>query len=478
MEDLRTQLFIDDRWVDSVANERFETVDPSTEVVIAKVSRARAEDVDLAVRAASRAMQGSWPRLPPVERGKVLFRLADLIDENCRKLAKLETMDVGKPMSDALGDIAGVVETIRYNAGAADKLEGATIPIGPDHFDFSVMEPIGATGHIMPWNYPLGMAARSLAPALAAGCTVILKPAEQSPLSTLAFAELCSKAGFPAGVVNVVPGFGEEAGAALTSHPLLRGITFTGSVATGRAVYQNAAAGLKKVVLELGGKNPMMVFPDADLDRAASDAVIGAYTNSGQVCSALSLLLLHADIRETFLMRFEELAQKLTVGAGADDCDLGPLVSQEHYDRVHGVLASASDQGARIIFGGARPSHLEKGFFIKPTLIDCPDLRQPIARNEIFGPVVVTTTFTDQDEAVKAVNDLEYGLVAGIYTRDISRAMRLLSQINAGSIWINGWYIGGAQVPTGGNKASGIGRERGLPGIANYLELKNIGIRL
>lgn len=478
MTNLKTQLFIDNQWINSVANDRFETVDPSTENMITKVSRARAEDVNLAAQAASRAMHGPWPKLPPAERGKVLFRLAELIDHNSRELAELETMDVGKPISDSLGDIAGVAETVRYNAGAADKLEGTTIPIGPDHFDFSVMEPIGVTGHIMPWNYPLGMAARSLAPALAAGCSVILKPAEQSPLSTLAFAGLCAEAGFPPGVVNVIPGFGEEAGAALSSHPLVRGITFTGSVATGRVVYQNAAGGLKKVVLELGGKNPMIVFPDADLDRAASDAVIGAYANSGQVCSASSLLLLHENIREAFLARFEKLARKLTIGAGADDRDLGPLVSQEQYDRVQGFLACAADQGARILFGGGRPSHLEKGYFIEPTLIDCPDMSQPIARQEIFGPVVVVTTFTDQDEAVEAVNDLEYGLVAGIYTQDISRAMRLSSEIDAGSIWINGWYIGGAQVPTGGNKASGIGRERGLPGIANYLELKNIGIRL
>ena len=478
MKNLRTQLFIDNHWVDSMAGDSFETVDPSTENVIATVSRARAEDVDLAVKAANASKQGSWSKLRPAERGGILFKLADLINKNSRSLAELETIDVGKPMSDSLGDMAGVVDTIRYNAGAADKLEGTTIPIGPDHFDFSVMEPIGVTGHIMPWNYPLGMAARSVAPALAAGCPVILKPAEQSPLSTLAFAELCKEAGFPPGVVNVVPGFGEEAGAALTSHPLVRGITFTGSVATGRLVYQSAAVGLKKVVLELGGKNPMIVFPDADLDRAASDAVSGAYANSGQICSASSLLLLHEDIRDEFLVRFTDLSQKLTVGAGMDDCDLGPLASREQYDRVQGFLVGAAEQGTRVLFGGVRSNHTERGYFIDPTLIECPDLSQPIARQEVFGPVAVVATFADQEIVVDMVNDLDYGLVAGIYTQDISRAMRLASEIDAGSIWINGWYIGGAQVPTGGNKASGIGRERGLPGIANYLELKNIGIRL
>ena len=478
MKNLRTQLFIDNQWVDSVAGDCFETVDPSNETVIAKVSRARSEDVDLAAKAASRAMQGPWPRLPPVERGTVLFKLADLIDGNSRDLAKLETIDVGKPLSDSLGDIAGVSDTIRYNAGAADKLEGATIPIGPDHLDFSVMEPIGVTGHIMPWNYPLGMAARSVAPALVAGCSAILKPAEQSPLSTLAFAELCEEAGFPSGVVNVVPGFGNEAGAALTSHPLVRGISFTGSVATGRAVYQSAAVGLKKVVLELGGKNPMIVFPDADLDQAASDAVVGAYANSGQVCSASSLLFLHEDIRESFLARFTDISKKLTIGEGMDDRDLGPLASSEQYDRVRSFLDGVSDQGVRVLFGGGRPSHMDRGYFIEPTLIECPDLGQPIARQEVFGPVAVVIAFAEQETVVEMINDLDYGLVAGIYTRDISRALRLVSEIDAGTIWINGWYIGGAQVPTGGNKASGIGRERGLPGIANYLELKNVGIRI
>ena len=478
MKNLRTQLFIDNQWVDSVAGDCFETVDPSNETVIAKVSRARSEDVDLAAKAASRAMQGPWPRLPPVERGTVLFKLADLIDGNSRNLAKLETIDVGKPLSDSLGDIAGVSDTIRYNAGAADKLEGATIPIGPDHLDFSVMEPIGVTGHIMPWNYPLGMAARSVAPALVAGCSAILKPAEQSPLSTLAFAELCEEAGFPSGVVNVVPGFGNEAGAALTSHPLVRGISFTGSVATGRAVYQSAAVGLKKVVLELGGKNPMIVFPDADLDQAASDAVVGAYANSGQVCSASSLLFLHEDIREGFLARFTDISKKLTIGEGMDDRDLGPLASSEQYDRVRSFLDGVSDQGVRVLFGGGRPSHMDRGYFIEPTLIECPDLGQPIARQEVFGPVAVVIAFAEQETVVEMINDLDYGLVAGIYTRDISRALRLVSEIDAGTIWINGWYIGGAQVPTGGNKASGIGRERGLPGIANYLELKNVGIRI
>jgi acyl-CoA reductase-like NAD-dependent aldehyde dehydrogenase len=478
MKNLRTQLFIDNQWVDSVAGDCFETVDPSNETVIAKVSRARSEDVDLAAKAASRAMQGPWPRLPPVERGTILFKLADLIDGNSRNLAKLETIDVGKPLSDSLGDIAGVSDTIRYNAGAADKLEGATIPIGPDHLDFSVMEPIGVTGHIMPWNYPLGMAARSVAPALVAGCSAILKPAEQSPLSTLAFAELCEEAGFPSGVVNVVPGFGNEAGAALTSHPLVRGISFTGSVATGRAVYQSAAVGLKKVVLELGGKNPMIVFPDADLDQAASDAVVGAYANSGQVCSASSLLFLHEDIREGFLARFTDISKKLTIGGGMDDRDLGPLASSEQYDRVRSFLDGVSDQGVRVLFGGGRPSHMDRGYFIEPTLIECPDLGQPIARQEVFGPVAVVIAFAEQETVVEMINDLDYGLVAGIYTRDISRALRLVSEIDAGTIWINGWYIGGAQVPTGGNKASGIGRERGLPGIANYLELKNVGIRI
>jgi aldehyde dehydrogenase (NAD+) len=408
----------------------------------------------------------------------MLLRLADAIAAAREELALLETTDVGKPLRDARGDIDGVCETLVYNAGAADKMEGATIPLGPEFVDFTLLEPLGVTGHIVPWNFPLGMAMRSVAPALAAGCSVVLKPAEQSPLSALKLAEIAAGIGLPAGVLNVVTGFGEEAGEALVRHPLVRGITFTGSVATGRKIMAAAALGTKPVVLELGGKNPMIVFPDADLERAVADAVDGAFGNCGQVCSSSARLVLHEEIAEAFLERFEERASSLRVGPGMDDPDLGPLVSAEQYAKVQGYLAEAASGSARLRFGGRRPAGLERGYFLEPTLLDQVDPASALAQEEIFGPVAIATTFDHEDQALAIANGLGYGLVAGVYSRDISRALRLARRLETGSVWINGWFIGGVQAPTGGIKDSGIGRERGLPGIRNYLQIKNIGIRL
>jgi aldehyde dehydrogenase (NAD+) len=322
------------------------------------------------------------------------------------------------------------------------------------------------------------MLARSVAPALAAGCTVVIKPAEQSPLTAILFAEICRDVGFPPGVVNVVTGYGEEAGAALTVHPDIAGITFTGSVETGRRVYLAAARGIKPVVLELGGKNPMIVFPDADLDRAAFDAVDGTFGNSGQVCSSSSRFILHRSIRDAFLDRLAAHAQKLTVGAGVDDCDLGPVASAEQHAKVLGYLDAGRAGGARLRLGGGRPKHLNRGFFVEPTIFDAVDPASALAREEIFGPVAVAIDFERPEEALALANGLGFGLVAGIYSQDISRALRLAREIEAGSVWINGWFLGGVQAPTGGIKDSGIGRERGLPGVRNYLQIKNVAVRL
>jgi aldehyde dehydrogenase (NAD+) len=371
-----------------------------------------------------------------------------------------------------------VVTTVRYNAGAADKMQGETIPLGPQVVDFTLLEPQGVTAHIVPWNYPLGMAMRSMAPALAAGCTVVLKPAEQSPLTALRLAEHVARAGFPPGVVNVVTGFGEDAGEALVKHPLVRGITFTGSVETGRRVMANAASGLKPVVLELGGKNPMVVFADADLERATSDAIEGAFENCGQVCSSSSRFLLQRPIADEFLDRLAAKAGKLTVGPGLEDPAIGPIVSAEQHAKVMSYLELGRKEGARVRFGGGRPGHLNHGYFVEPTVFDSvgPDMR--IAREEIFGPVSVAIGFEGEEEALAIANGLGYGLCAGVYSRDISRALGLARRIEAGSVWINGWYLGGVQAPTGGIKDSGIGRERGLAGIRNYLQVKNVAVRL
>jgi acyl-CoA reductase-like NAD-dependent aldehyde dehydrogenase len=423
-------------------------------------------------------MKGPWSRLAPAERGALLFKLADAVAANREELARLETLDVGKPLKDSLGDVDGVMTTLRYNAGAADKMQGETIPLGPDVVDFTLLEPLGVTAHIVPWNFPMGMAIRSLAPALAAGCTAVLKPAEQSSLSALKLAELLPEAGFPQGVLNVVTGYGEEAGEALVRHPLVRGITFTGSVETGRKILAAAAPGIKPVVLELGGKNPMIIFADADLDRAVADALAGSFENCGQVCSSSSRYLLEPAIREDFLGKLSTKAEALQVGPGMDNPDIGPIVSSEQYEKVTGYVARGATDGARLRTGGDRPRHLQRGYFIAPTIFDRVDPSSAIAREEIFGPVGVALDIDGEEQAVDLANGLGYGLAAGIYTSDISRALRLARRIQAGSIWINGWWMGGVQAPTGGMKDSGIGRERGLAGIRNYLQIKNVAIRL
>ena len=469
--------FIANRWVEPVTRAYLETYDPATEELIATFARSRAADIDAAVRSAHTAMNGEWARISPADRGKLLFRLADLIAADRDRLARLETLDVGKPLKDSLGDIDGVCATLRYNAGAADKMEGSTIPLANAFIDFTILEPLGVTAHIVPWNFPLGMAMRSMAPALAAGCTCVLKPAEQSPLSALGMADMAEKAGFPPGVINIVTGLGEEAGEALAKHPLVRGITFTGSVETGRRIMSSAAQGIKPVVLELGGKNPMIVFADADLDRAVSDAAMASFENCGQVCSSSSRYLLAPQIRDEFIDRLMAKASALSVGPGIDNHDLGPLVSAEQYDRVRHYIGSGAAESARLRIGGGRPSHLNRGYFVEPTIFDRVTPAMRIAREEIFGPVGVAMDIKSEDEAVEISNGLGYGLAAGVYTQDIGRALSLARRLEHGSVWINGWWMGGVQAPTGGMKESGIGRERGLAGVRNYLQIKNVAIR-
>lgn len=475
--DLR-QLFIDGEWVRPSGGRSFATVDPSTEETIAEIARGDAADVDRAAVAADRALRGPWRETTPAARGKLLLKLADAIASNREELGLTETLDVGKPLKESRGDVDGVVATLTYNAGAADKLEGSTIPLGPAFVDFTLMEPIGVTAHIVPWNFPLSMALRSVAPALAAGCTAVLKPAEQSPLTALRLAELAAGVGIPPGVLNVVTGYGEEAGEALVRHPLVRSVTFTGSVDTGRRVMAAAASAPKPVVLELGGKNPVLVFADADLDRLVEDVADGAFGNSGQVCSACSRLLVDAAIFDELSQRLAARAARITVGPGREDPDIGPLVSDEQLAKVTGHIEEARRSGARLAAGGSRPKDLPRGYFVAPTIFAGVDPGLRIMREEVFGPVLTLTRVAGEDEALTLANALGYGLVAGVYTSDISRALRLAQRLEAGSVWINGWYIGGQQAPTGGIKDSGIGRERGLPGLRNYLSTKNVGIRL
>jgi aldehyde dehydrogenase (NAD+) len=466
------------RRVPSIDGASFETIDPSTEDVVARVARGGPAEVDAAVASAHAAFRGTWSEVTPAQRGALIHRLADLVLAAKEELALLETRDVGKPLTSARGDVDGVVSTLRYNAGAADKMQGEVIPLGNAVVDFTLLEPLGVTAHIVPWNYPLGMAARSLGPALAAGCTAVIKPAEQSPLSALRLAELALEAGIPPGVVNVVCGFGPEAGAPLVADPRVRGVSFTGSVPVGREVGIAAAAGMKPAVLELGGKNAMIVRADADLDRVVADAVDGGFDNAGQVCSSSSRLLADRAIASALVERLAAKAATLRVGPGLADLDLGPLVSEEQHRRVTGYLEGARHDGARFVTGGSRPSGLDRGYFLAPTVLDRVSPGLAIAREEVFGPVITVTETTSDEEALAIANDVPTGLVAGIHTRDVGRALAMARRLETGSVWINGWYLGGVQAPTGGTKDSGIGRERGLAGIRNFLQIKNVAIRL
>ena len=371
-----------------------------------------------------------------------------------------------------------MVATLRYNAGAADKMEGATIPLGPAYLDFTLMEPLGVTAHILPWNYPLGMAARSLAPALAAGCTAVVKPAEQSPLTALRLAAIAAETGFPAGVINVVTGYGEDAGDALVRHPLVRGDHLH---RLGRDRPPGHGRGRRRP--EAGRARARRQEPAPRLPRRrprppGRGLADGAFGNTGQVCSACSRLLVAPSIADELVERVRARAERVTVGPGREDPDIGPLVSAEQHERVTGYLAEARRDGARLVTGGGRPPGLERGYFVAPTVFDRVDPSSRIAREEVFGPVLTVTPFRDEEEALRLANGLGYGLCAGVYTRDISRALTLARRLEAGTVWINGWFIGGQQAPTGGTKDSGIGRERGLPGVRNYLQIKNVGIRL
>ncbi|MFO1149455.1 MAG: aldehyde dehydrogenase family protein [Alsobacter sp.] len=466
------------RRVLSADGAAFDSIDPSTEEVVARVARGGLAEVQAAVASAHEAFRGPWSEVTPAQRGALLLRLADLVIGAKDELALLEARDVGKPLSSARGDIDGVASTLRYNAGAADKMQGEVIPLGNAYVDFTMLEPLGVTAHIVPWNYPLGMVARSVAPALAAGCTAVVKPAEQSPLTALRFAELAIEAGLPPGVVNVVCGFGPEAGGPLVADPRVRGVSFTGSVAVGREVGVAAAAGMKPAVLELGGKNAMIVRADADLDRAAADIAEGGFDNCGQVCSSSSRVLVDRAVAAELADRLAARARALRVGPALADLDLGPLVSDEQHGRVMAFLDGARRDGARFVTGGSRPADLARGYFVAPTVLDRVDPGLAIAREEVFGPVITITETSSDDEALAIANAVPTGLVAGIHTRDVSVALTMARRLETGSVWINGWFMGGVQAPTGGVKDSGIGRERGLAGIRNFLQIKNVAIRL
>ena len=472
------QHYINGEWVAAANGAAFETIDPATEEVIGLVARGTAVDMDQAVAAARAAFEGVWWQTKPKERARLLFDLARAIEAEADALAELETRDSGKPLPLSKKEVLSTARYFEFYAGAADKFYGDSIPLGPDYVDFTLREPMGVTAHIVPWNMPLNMVGRSVAPALAMGNTAVVKPAEQTPLTALKLAELMAQVGVPAGVYNVVTGFGEEAGAPLTEHPDIDSITFTGSVPTGRRIMEAAAKHIKPVVLELGGKSPHIIFADADLETAVVEASKGIFANCGQICSAGSRLVIDGRIKDAFLDKLVQRARQIRVGPGLESPDMGPLVSQEQYERVLNYIEIGQNEGAKLLTGGGRPDHLERGYFVAPTLFDNVAPQATIAQEEIFGPVLSVLTFHDEEEALAIANGVQYGLVAGIFTNDLNRALRLATRIRAGQIYINEYFAGGEETPFGGYKQSGFGREKGIDALYNYTQVKNVAIRL
>lgn len=472
-----TQLFIDNEWVQGASGRRFDVVDPSNEEVFATLPLADESDVDRAVRSAHAAF-ACWWRTTPAERSALLWKAATLIDARKDEIARLETRDMGKPLRESHANVARSVRTFEYAAGAADKLLGDSIPIDSRTFNFTRLEPVGVTAHITPWNYPFANACRSVPVALAAGCTAVVKPASETCLTTLLLGDILREAGLPPGVVNIVTGSGSVTGAALARHPLVRAITFTGSVETGRRVAGYAAEHVRPVVLELGGKNPQVVCADADFDLALKETLRGAFTNGGQVCTGVSRVLVERSLYRDYVEALRAKVDALTTGPGAGNPDMGPLVSEAHRKTVMDYVAIANGEGARLVAGGAVPDDAKRGWFYRPTVFDQVTPAMRIAREEVFGPLLVVIPFDSDEEALAIANGVEFGLTAGIFTRDLNRAMRFARDVEAGMVWVNEWFQSPVQVPHGGVKHSGIGREQGMAAFSNYLQTKDIAIRI
>jgi betaine-aldehyde dehydrogenase len=473
------QNYINGQWVGSASNETFAVYDPSTEEVIAQVASATAADVDKAVKAARAAFDsGPWAQTTAQDRGRILFKLAEKVRQNAAALAELEARNCGKPIVEAEFDIADVATCFEYYGGLANKVTGSVNPVPANALSFTMREPVGVAGQIIPWNFPLLMAAWKLAPAIAAGCCCLLKPAEQTPLTAMEFANWFEEVGLPPGVVNVVNGVGEVTGAALVAHPGVDKIAFTGSAAVGKIIVKGAADTLKRVTLELGGKSPNVFFADADWEAAVDGALFGVFINQGEVCSAGSRILVEKKIYGKFVEAMTEKAKRIKLGPPLErETKMGPLVSREQYDRVTSYLELGKKE-AKTAIGGGRPKAFGKGYYVEPTIFYDVNNSARISREEIFGPVASVIPFENEGEAIQIANDTPYGLAGAVWTRDIYKAFRVVKSLRAGIIWVNHMQPTYVEAPWGGYKQSGFGRELGPWGMEEYLETKQVFVNL
>ncbi len=474
-------LIIDGQRVNASDGGTFDVYDPSSGAVLATVAKATKADVKRAVRSAHTALDSkTWGGLAPAERGRILYRMAGAIRERAQELADLESRDNGKPLRQARTDVQVAARYFEFFAGAADKIMGSTIPLGPGYLDYTVREPIGVSAQIVPWNYPIQIGARGVAPALAAGCTVVFKPSSEAPMTALRLGEIGLACGLPPGVLNVVPGTGSEAGAALASDPDINQLTFTGSVEVGVNVAKMAADNVVPVVMELGGKSPNIVFADADLDLTTQGVANAIFQNAGQTCSAGSRLIVERGVHDQLVERLVARAMSMRLGPGVSDPDMGPIISKRQLETIEGYVKVGKGEGAAVVAGGGRPSDpaLSGGYFYQPTLLDrvSPDMR--VAQEEIFGPVLAIIEFDGLDEAATLANRSDYGLLAGIWTTNINKALALASKIKAGQVYVNTYGAGGGvELPFGGYKKSGYGREKGLESFASYTQVKNVCVK-
>lgn len=472
------KLFIGGEFVSSSSNNTFQTLNPANNEVLAEIHEASEEDVDSAVQAAKDAFEnGQWSTMTPLERGDLIYKLAILIDEHKQYIAEIDSLDNGKPLAELLqNDLPNAIGQFKYFSGWASKLTGQQIPVNGNFLNYTRHEPIGVVGQIIPWNFPFMMAAWKIAPALAAGCTVILKSAEQTPLSALYLAKLVQEAGFPKGVINIVSGHGETTGAALVKHPSVNKIAFTGSTEVGKIIMKEAANTMKRVTLELGGKSPNIILKDADIDKAAEGVFAGIMYNQGEVCSAGSRAYVHSSIYEEFVDRLVTLTKKVKLGTGLQSgITMGPLVSEEQKERVINYIEIGKSEGAKLVCGGGAS---EQGCFVEPTIFGDVEDDMRISREEIFGPVLVVSKFESELEVVERANDSEYGLGAGVWTENITNAHKIANKLKSGSVWINCYNATDPASPFGGFKNSGFGREMGSYALENYTEIKSVWVNL